>query len=143
VASISLIVGGIGTMNVMLVSVSERTRQIGIRTILGARKVDILYEYIYESILLSLDGGLLCLVLGFAISKMVNGLPFSDPASLRQRLAWISYFYLWLYPPQLDYSSIYFQHLKPQKHIRLKLLDIKLFMLERSQILWRFHKTCM
>ncbi len=66
IAGISLLVGGIGVMNVMLVSVTERTREIGIRKSLGARKKDILYQFLMESMVLSIFGGLIGIIVGFA-----------------------------------------------------------------------------
>jgi putative ABC transport system permease protein len=72
IAAISLLVGGIGIMNIMLVSVIERTREIGLRKALGARKVDILVQFLAESSLLSLTGGLLGIVLGWLISLVVG-----------------------------------------------------------------------
>ncbi|MDA1329570.1 MAG: ABC transporter permease [Chloroflexi bacterium] len=72
IAAISLLVGGIGIMNIMLVSVIERTREIGLRKALGARKMDILIQFLAESSLLSLVGGLLGIVLGWFISLIVG-----------------------------------------------------------------------
>jgi putative ABC transport system permease protein len=72
IAGISLLVGGIGIMNIMLVSVVERTREIGLRKALGARKRDILTQFLAESSLLSLLGGLLGIVLGWLISFIVG-----------------------------------------------------------------------
>src|SRR6185295_8279252 len=62
VGAVSLLVGGIGIMNIMLVSVAERTREIGIRMAVGARESNILMEFLIESVLLALMGGLLCVV---------------------------------------------------------------------------------
>ncbi len=72
VAAISLLVGGIGIMNIMLVSVTERTREIGLRKALGARRKDILLQFLTESSLLSMIGGLIGIGLGWLIAYVVG-----------------------------------------------------------------------
>jgi putative ABC transport system permease protein len=72
IAAISLLVGGIGIMNIMLASVSERTREIGIRRALGARKQDIIVQFLSETLLLTLLGGVLGIILGSVIPFLVT-----------------------------------------------------------------------
>jgi putative ABC transport system permease protein len=72
IAAISLVVGGVGIMNIMLVSVTERTREIGIRMALGARPRDILWQFLVESVVLSSIGGMLGLLLGGLASYAIN-----------------------------------------------------------------------
>ena len=73
VAGISLLVGGIGFMNIMYVSVTERTREIGLRMSIGAKGIDILAQFLIESILISVTGGLIGVVFGVGAALVVNG----------------------------------------------------------------------
>ncbi|HEY4618820.1 MAG TPA: ABC transporter permease [Flavobacterium sp.] len=72
IAGISLIVGGIGIMNIMYVSVTERTKEIGLRMSLGARGVDILMQFLIEAIMISITGGLIGVIVGISVSKGVT-----------------------------------------------------------------------
>lgn len=72
IAAISLLVGGIGVMNIMLVTVKERTREIGIRKAIGASRPDIQQQFLFEAIILTVGGGLLGIIIGSGISMLIN-----------------------------------------------------------------------
>ena len=86
IAGISLVVGGIGIMNIMYVSVTERTREIGLRMSVGARGIDILSQFLIESVLISITGGLIGVILGcgasFIIKTVANWPVFIQPWSV-------------------------------------------------------------
>jgi putative ABC transport system permease protein len=86
ISSIALLVGGIVVMNIMLVSVSERTKEIGIRMAVGARRRDILVQFLIESAVISGTGGLIGIMIGLALAKIVSAttsLPSTiDPVSI-------------------------------------------------------------
>ena len=82
IGGISLLVGGIGIMNIMLVSVHERTREIGIRKAVGARRRDILSQFLIEAVTLTGTGGLLGIALGWAITELVKRLQASVPIAI-------------------------------------------------------------
>jgi len=71
IAGISLLVGGIGIMNIMLASVMERTREIGVRRAIGARRVDIRAQFVIESFAISLIGGVTGVIIGILLAKIV------------------------------------------------------------------------
>jgi putative ABC transport system permease protein len=86
ISSIALLVGGIVVMNIMLVAVTERTKEIGIRMSVGARRMDILFQFLIESGAISTVGGLIGILIGFIIAKIVSAatsIPSTlDPGSI-------------------------------------------------------------
>ena len=83
VAGISLVVGGIGIMNIMYVSVTERTREIGLRLSIGAKSKYIMYQFLVESVIISVIGGIVGILAGGLIVAIVNILPFDFTASIQ------------------------------------------------------------
>ena len=74
VAAISLVIGGIGIMNIMYVSVTERTKEIGLRMSIGARGIDILLQFLVEAIMISVTGGLIGAILGVSAALLISSL---------------------------------------------------------------------
>lgn len=72
IAGISLLVGGIGIMNIMLANILERTKEIGIRRAIGATRDDVLYQFLFEALLISITGGIAGIVLGFVLTSLIS-----------------------------------------------------------------------
>ena len=85
IAAISLLVGGIGIMNIMLVSVIERTKEIGLRKAVGARDRDIMMQFVVESLVIGLVGGILGVLLGWGISSLISNIAGS---TLNAKMSW-------------------------------------------------------
>lgn len=90
IAAISLLVGGIGIMNIMLVSVTERTREIGIRKAIGAKRIGILIQFLIESIVVSCMGGIIGIIIGF-IATSIIGKSMNIPASVSLFVVMVSF----------------------------------------------------
>lgn len=93
IAAISLLVGGIGIMNIMLVSVKERTREVGLRKAVGAKNRDILFQFLIESVVLSLIGGILGVTLGMALTWLIPNMITFLPAKLSMWSILLAFFF--------------------------------------------------
>ena len=92
IAGISLVVGGIGTMNIMLVSVTERTREIGIRKAVGANRQDILLQFVIEALVVTLVGGAVGVLVGVAAARVANGQSFGTGTAVTTLVTPLSIF---------------------------------------------------
>ncbi|WP_199121460.1 ABC transporter permease [Pedobacter sp. ASV28] len=115
IAGISLVIGGIGIMNIMYVSVTERTREIGLRMSIGAKGKDILMQFLIEAILISLTGGIIGVLLGFISTKMVT-LLLNWPTLISESSVILSFIVCAL-------TGIFFGYYPAQKASRLDPID--------------------
>jgi putative ABC transport system permease protein len=90
ITGISLFVGGIGVMNIMFVSVTERTREIGIRKAIGAKKRSILIQFLFESSTICLIGGMIGVILSFGVASLIN--QYVMPATVSLPIVFIALF---------------------------------------------------